>query len=133
MVPVPLYRPRGQICLSHNIYREQARNALERHSWLPTPSCCTPGRSSTLCCGNWMPRILSCHRNRRTAMQQLSFLDPPPQHGAIPVWEALDKEQRTDLVLRLARLIVRAIAPPGDHNDERSPFADCRYDRALNS
>jgi hypothetical protein len=120
MVPVPLYRPRGQICLSHNIYRVQARNALERHSWLPTPSYCTPGRSSTLCCGNWMPRILSCHRNRRTAMQQLSFLDPPPQRGAVPVWEALDKEQRAHLVLRLARLIARAIATAGDHNDERA-------------
>lgn len=63
---------------------------------------------------------LSCHRNRRTAMQQLSFLDPPPQRGAVPVWEALDKEQRAHLVLRLARLIARAIATAGDHNDERT-------------
>jgi hypothetical protein len=52
-------------------------------------------------------------------MQQLSFLDPPPRDGAAPVWEALDKEQRTPLVLRLARLIVRAIGIPGDHDDER--------------
>ena len=37
-------------------------------------------------------------------MQQLSFLDPPPRDGAAPVWEALDNEQRTRLVLRLARL-----------------------------
>jgi hypothetical protein len=51
-------------------------------------------------------------------MQQLSFL--PPQRGAIPVWEALDNEQRTRLVLRLARLIARAIATPGDHDDERA-------------
>jgi len=53
-------------------------------------------------------------------MQQLSFLDPPPQHGAVPVWEALDKEQRTPLVLKLARLIARAIATPGDRKDERA-------------
>ena len=52
-------------------------------------------------------------------MQQLSFLDPPPQRGGVPVWEALDKEQRAHLVLRLARLIARAIAT-GDHNDERA-------------
>lgn len=48
-------------------------------------------------------------------MQQLSFLDPPPQR-AVPVWGALDKEQRAHLVLRLAR----AIATAGDHNDERT-------------
>ena len=53
-------------------------------------------------------------------MQQLSFLDPPPRDGAAPVWEALDKEQRTPPVLRLARLIVRAIGTPGDHDDERA-------------
>ena len=53
-------------------------------------------------------------------MQQLSFLDPPPQRGAVPVWEVLDKEQRAHLVLRLARLIARAIATAGDHNDERA-------------
>lgn len=53
-------------------------------------------------------------------MQQLSFLDPPPRDGAAPVWDALDKEQRTGLVLRLARLITRAIITPGDHNDERA-------------
>lgn len=58
-------------------------------------------------------------------MQQLSFLDPPPQHAAVPVWEALDKEQRAHLVLRLARLIVRAIAPTGDHNDERTEQNHC--------
>ncbi|MGY4283048.1 hypothetical protein ACVWXO_009235 [Bradyrhizobium sp. LM2.7] len=52
-------------------------------------------------------------------MQQLSFLDPPPQR-AVPVWGALDKEQRAHLVLRLARLIARAIATAGDHNDERT-------------
>lgn len=53
-------------------------------------------------------------------MQQLSFLDPPPRGGAAPVWQALDNEQRTPLVLRLARLIVRAIGTPGDHDDERA-------------
>lgn len=53
-------------------------------------------------------------------MQQLSFLDPPPQREAVPAWEALDKEQRARLVLRLARLIARAIAAAGDHSDERT-------------
>jgi hypothetical protein len=54
-------------------------------------------------------------------MQQLSFLDPPPQREAVPAWEALDKEQRAHLVLRLARLIARAIiTAAGDHNDERA-------------
>jgi hypothetical protein len=53
-------------------------------------------------------------------MQQLSFLDPPPQQGAVPVWEALDEEQRIRIVLRIARLIAQAIAISGDHNDERA-------------
>jgi hypothetical protein len=53
-------------------------------------------------------------------MQQLSFLDLPRQHGAVPVWEALDNEQRTRLVLRLARLIARAIVTPGDRDDARA-------------
>ena len=56
-------------------------------------------------------------------MQQLSFL--PRQHGAVPVWEALDNEQRTRLVLRLARLIAQAIAIPGDHADERAEQDNC--------
>jgi hypothetical protein len=53
-------------------------------------------------------------------MQQLSFLDPPPQQGAVPVWEAIDEEQRIRIVLRIARLIAQAIAISGDHNDERA-------------
>jgi hypothetical protein len=53
-------------------------------------------------------------------MQQLSFLDPPPQQGAVPVWEVLDDEQRVSLVLRLARLIAQVIATSGDHSDERA-------------
>ena len=53
-------------------------------------------------------------------MQQLSFLDPPDRDAAAPVWEALDREQRARVVLRLARLIAQTIAIPGDHNDERA-------------
>jgi hypothetical protein len=53
-------------------------------------------------------------------MQQLSFLDPPHQQGAVPVWEALDEEQRVRLVMRLARLIAQAIATSGDQDDERA-------------
>jgi hypothetical protein len=54
-------------------------------------------------------------------MQQLSFLDPPPQQDAAPpVWNALDEEQRAALVTKLARLIARTIAQsPGERNDER--------------
>ena len=53
-------------------------------------------------------------------MQQLSFLAPPPQSDRVPVWDALDEEQRIRLVLRLAQLIAQAIAPLGDRNDERA-------------
>jgi hypothetical protein len=53
-------------------------------------------------------------------MHQLSFLDPPPGDGAAPVLDVLDNEQRTRLVLRLARLIIRAIGISGDHNAERA-------------
>lgn len=54
-------------------------------------------------------------------MQQLSFLEPPPQQDVVPVWHSLDEEQRARLVARLARLIANAIAPtPGEHADERT-------------
>ena len=56
---------------------------------------------------------------------QLSVLDPPPQQGAVPVWEALDDEPRTSLALILARLIAKAIATSGDHNDERTEQDHC--------
>lgn len=54
-------------------------------------------------------------------MQQLSFLDPPPQEeAAVPVWDALDEEQRARLVLRLARLIANTTDPtPRGADDER--------------
>jgi hypothetical protein len=53
-------------------------------------------------------------------MQQLSFLEPPPQQDTVPVWDALDEEQRVRLVLRLARLIAQTIATPGDRDHERT-------------
>jgi hypothetical protein len=53
-------------------------------------------------------------------VQQLSFLDLPPRDGVAPVWDALDNEQRAQLVVRLARLIARSIATPGDGSDERA-------------
>jgi hypothetical protein len=53
-------------------------------------------------------------------MQQLSFLEPPLQQNTVPVWDALDEEQRVRLVLRLARLIAQAIATAGDRDDERT-------------
>lgn len=53
-------------------------------------------------------------------MQQLSFLEVPTQTDAAPVWDALDEEQRTLLVTKLARLMARTIArTPGEH-DERT-------------
>lgn len=54
-------------------------------------------------------------------MQQLSFLEPPPQQGAVPVWHSLDEEQRARLVARLARVIANVIAHTlGEHDDERA-------------
>ena len=45
-------------------------------------------------------------------MQQLSFLEPPPsREDTVPVWDALDEEQRARLVLRLARLIANTVEP----------------------
>ncbi len=54
-------------------------------------------------------------------MQQLSFLEPPASTDAAPpVLNALDEEQHAKLVLRLARLIVRALDPTaGGQSDER--------------
>lgn len=55
-------------------------------------------------------------------MQQLSFLEPPPsrEEDAVPVWDALDGEQRARLVLRLARLIANTVEPTArEQADER--------------
>jgi hypothetical protein len=63
-----------------------------------------------------------CRRHRRrTIVQQLSFLEPPPQEeAAVPVWDTLDEEQRARLVLRLARLIAHTTDPtPRGGDDER--------------
>ena len=35
----------------------------------------------------------------------MSFLRTPPVQGAAPAWDALDDEQRTEIVMTLARLI----------------------------
>lgn len=53
-------------------------------------------------------------------MQQLSFFDPPPQPHRVLVWDALDEEQRSRLVRRLARLIAQTLTPRGDRPDERT-------------
>jgi hypothetical protein len=54
-------------------------------------------------------------------MQQLSFLEAPPPQDAAPVWNTLDEEQRAALVMKLARLIAKTIAPtPGEHDNERT-------------
>lgn len=52
-------------------------------------------------------------------MQQLSFLDPPSPDTGVPVWSALDEEQRASIVAKLARLIAKTIAhTTGEHDDE---------------
>lgn len=54
-------------------------------------------------------------------MQQLSFLEPPPQESVVPAWHNLDQEQRARLLARLARLIANVIVhTPGEHDDERT-------------
>jgi predicted Fe-S protein YdhL (DUF1289 family) len=58
-------------------------------------------------------------------MQQLSFLEAPPLQDAVPVWNALDEEQRRALVMKLARLMARTIAQTmartkGEHEHERT-------------
>ena len=67
-----------------------------------------------------MVQILRTHRYRRSAaMQQLSFLEPPPQENVVPAWHSLDEEQRARLLARLARLIVNVIVhTAGEHDDE---------------
>jgi len=45
-------------------------------------------------------------------MQQLSFLETPTADGTIPVWDALDEEQRLKILVMLARLIAKTIAEP---------------------
>jgi len=59
-------------------------------------------------------------------MQQLSFLEPPPQENVAPVWHNLDEEQRARLLARLARLIANVIVhTPGEHDDERTEQNHC--------
>jgi hypothetical protein len=54
-------------------------------------------------------------------MQQLSFLEPPPQEDVVPAWHSLDEEQRACLLARLARLIAKVIVhTPAEHDDERT-------------
>jgi hypothetical protein len=48
-------------------------------------------------------------------MHQLSLLEEPPPAGAAPVWSTLDEEQRAAAVMRLARLIAKAVV------DEKNP------------
>ena len=44
-------------------------------------------------------------------MQQLKLLEDPPPPGVVPVWNALDDEQRTKVAMRLARMIAQAADP----------------------
>ena len=43
--------------------------------------------------------------------QQMSFLETSPPAGAAPVWAALDKHQKAEVVATLARLIAKVAAP----------------------
>ena len=42
--------------------------------------------------------------------QQMSFLETSPPAGTVPVWAALDQQQRAEVVTALARLIVKVAA-----------------------
>jgi hypothetical protein len=54
-------------------------------------------------------------------MQQLSLLDPLPAPDGVPVWHALDEEQRLSLVTKLARLMARTVTPtPGEQDNART-------------
>ncbi|HXR18788.1 MAG TPA: hypothetical protein VN757_02520 [Steroidobacteraceae bacterium] len=45
-------------------------------------------------------------------MQQLSFLEAPVAIGVVPLWNALDDEQRAKAIAMLAQLIAKTIAEP---------------------
>lgn len=47
----------------------------------------------------------------------LSFLRTPRPAGAAPVWDALDEEQRAEVVTMLARLIAKVAALPVTHHE----------------
>jgi phenylpyruvate tautomerase PptA (4-oxalocrotonate tautomerase family) len=49
-------------------------------------------------------------------MQQLSFLDVPLPETVVPVWNALDEEQRAALVNKLARLIAKTLETSTSEN-----------------
>jgi phenylpyruvate tautomerase PptA (4-oxalocrotonate tautomerase family) len=49
-------------------------------------------------------------------MQQLSFLDVPLPENVVPVWNALNEEQRAALVNKLARLIAKTLETPTSEN-----------------
>jgi len=49
-------------------------------------------------------------------MQQLSFLDAPLPENVVPVWNALDEEQRAALVNKLARLIAKTLETSTSEN-----------------
>lgn len=53
-------------------------------------------------------------------MEQLSLLVLTEAESAIPVWDLLDDEQRTKIVVMLARLMAWAVTmtPEGEHDDE---------------
>ena len=40
-------------------------------------------------------------------MKQLSLFDPPRSQGRTAIWSALDEEQRTEVVAKLARLLAQ--------------------------
>ena len=50
-------------------------------------------------------------------MHQLSFLEAPGPNSAVPVWNALDHEQRAKVITMLAQLIAKTIADAGPEHD----------------
>jgi sensor c-di-GMP phosphodiesterase-like protein len=71
-----------------------------------------------LCWIDFRLRMLCSGRRRRSvAMQQLSFFEVPAPDGVVPVWTALDNEQRAKVIAMLAQLIAKTIAEP-EHDHE---------------
>ena len=53
--------------------------------------------------------------------EQLTFLQPPPPAGAVPVWETLPTEQPQAMRARLARLMRQAVLAQRAPRQEEHP------------
>lgn len=51
-------------------------------------------------------------------MNQLSLFEPAEPDDAVPVWAALDEEQRAEVVATLARVMTKMVATPTDNKEK---------------